>query len=76
LLDGVPMTASERRSQSDDLERDTDTAIKACGGDARTAVRALLLANAFLESELARAFAKTSAGYARRSRGLLNKPTA
>jgi hypothetical protein len=49
-----------------DLERDIDTAIEACGGDLRATVRALLLANAFLEFELAKALAKTSSGYARR----------
>lgn len=51
---------------TDDLERDTDLAIAACGGDARATVRALLIANAFLEIELARAVAATSKGYARR----------
>ena len=53
-------------SDEENLERDVDTAIAACGGDLRAAVRALLLANAFLESELAKALATTSAGYARR----------
>jgi len=69
------MNASEPQREGDDLERDTELAIEACGGDARAAVRAHLIANAFLESELARAIAKTSAGYARRSRRSLNKPT-
>jgi len=50
----------------DDLESDTDAAIAACGGDARATVRALLIANAFLEAELARSAAATSKGYARR----------
>jgi hypothetical protein len=52
--------------QADDLERDTDLAIALCGGDARATVRALLVANAFLETELARAIAAGSKGYARR----------
>ena len=60
------MTASETRHNGDDLERDTDLAIEACGGDARAAVRALLLANAFLESELAQVMRTASTGYARR----------
>lgn len=60
------MTASKRHSQNDDLERDTDMAIEACGGDARGAVRALLLANAFLEAELAQVMRTASSGYARR----------
>jgi len=42
---------------TDDLERDSDAAIAACGGDARATVRALLIANAFLEAELARSAA-------------------
>lgn len=52
----------------DDLERDIDLAIEACGGDARAAVRALLIANAFLESELSKAQARASAGYVRMRR--------
>jgi hypothetical protein len=39
-----------------------DQAIAACGGDAREAVKALLVANDFLETELR---AKVSKGYAR-----------
>ena len=51
---------------TDDLERDTDAAIAACGGDAQATVRALVVANAFLEAELARSAAATSKRYARR----------
>jgi hypothetical protein len=57
---------SQHNEGDGDLERDIDTAIAACGGDLRATVRALLLANAFLEFELAKALAKTSSGYARR----------
>jgi hypothetical protein len=66
---GALMTDLETRHSGDDLERDTDLAIEACGGDARAAVCALLIANAFLESELVRAKSKTSAGYARSGAG-------
>ncbi|WP_018319130.1 hypothetical protein [Bradyrhizobium sp. WSM2793] len=37
-----------------DLELAADQAIAACGGDAREAVKALIVANDFLETELAR----------------------
>jgi hypothetical protein len=42
-----------------------DQAIAACGGDAREAVKALIVANAFLETELEKLRAAVSAGYAR-----------
>jgi hypothetical protein len=42
-----------------------DQAIAACGGDAREAVKALLVANEFLEREMA---AQVSRGYVRRIR--------
>ena len=58
------MNAAPLPDYQDDLELDTDACIEACG-DARSAVRALLVANSFLESELAKALARTSTGYAR-----------
>jgi hypothetical protein len=42
-----------------------DQAIAACGGDAREAVKALIVANAFLETDLKKLKAAVSAGYAR-----------
>lgn len=62
-MNTIPSQSNEGEAE---LERDIDTAIEACGGDMRATVRALLLANAFLEFELAKALAKTSSGYARR----------
>ena len=47
------------------LERATDEAVEACDGDAWAAVRALLVANAALEDEVARLSARVSTGYAR-----------
>ena len=44
------------------LEAAADHAISACGGDAREAVKALLIANEFLERELA---TQVSHGYTR-----------
>jgi hypothetical protein len=60
------MNAIRSQSNEDGLERDIDSAIKACYGDMRAAVRALLIANSFLESALAHATAKTSVGFMRK----------
>jgi hypothetical protein len=40
-------------------------AIAACGGDAREAVKALIVANLFLETDLEKLRAAVSTGYAR-----------
>lgn len=48
-----------------DLELAADQAIEACGGDAREAVKALLVANEFLENEIAELRAAVSKGYSR-----------
>lgn len=48
-----------------DLDAAADQAIAACGGDAREAVKALLVANDFLEAQLEELRAKVSTGYAR-----------
>ena len=52
-------------SDADQLEAATDQAIASCGGDAREAVKALIVANHFLETELEKLRAATSTGYAR-----------
>jgi len=39
--------------------------LAACGGDAREAVKALIVANAFLETDLEKLKAAVSMGYAR-----------
>ena len=49
------------------LEAAADQAIAACGGDAREAVKALIVANHFLETELEKLRAAVSTGYARGS---------
>jgi len=48
-----------------DLDVAADQAIAACGGDAREAVKALILANDCLEAQVAELRASVSAGYAR-----------
>ena len=50
---------------ADDLDTAADQAIAACGGDAREAVKALIVANQFLETDLEKLKAAASMGYAR-----------
>ena len=61
------MTAAPEASASQpvDLEVAADQAIAACGGDAREAVKALIVTNDFLEAQLDELRAKVSTGYAR-----------
>jgi hypothetical protein len=49
----------------DGLEAATDQAIATCGGDARGAVKALIVANEFLEVQVEQLKADVSSGYAR-----------
>jgi hypothetical protein len=53
------------QSDTDQLEAAADQAIAACGGDAREAVKTLIVANHFLETELEKLRAATSTGYGR-----------
>ncbi len=46
-------SVSEPKQQDGGLEAAVDQAIAACDGDTRAAVRALIVANHFLESEIA-----------------------
>jgi hypothetical protein len=57
------MLPSGRRNAID--EAATDQAIAACGGNARNAVKALLVTNEFLEAQIAELQAAVSNGYAR-----------
>lgn len=50
------------QAESERIDVATDQAIGACGGDMRSTIRALILANEFLEAEL---IANTSKGYKR-----------
>jgi hypothetical protein len=54
--------AADPPSEAEPLEAAADQAIAACGGDAREAVKALLVANEFLEREIEE---KVSRGYLR-----------
>lgn len=58
-------TSEQTASEPDDLDAAADQAIAACGGDAREAVKALLVANDFLEARFEQLRTKVSTGYAR-----------
>jgi hypothetical protein len=60
----VPSTPNPQ-SDADQLEAAADQAIATCGGDAREAVKALIVANQFLETDLEKLKAAVSMGYAR-----------
>jgi stage V sporulation protein SpoVS len=57
--------APNPRGAADRLEAATDQAIAACGGNARDAVKALIVANEFLESEVCELMQAVSHAYAR-----------
>jgi hypothetical protein len=48
-----------------DLEAAVDQAISACGGDVRAAIRALIVANDYLESEVGELMKAVSHAYVR-----------
>jgi hypothetical protein len=45
-------TASESQADADRLEAAADEAIAVCGGDVRAVLKAMIVANEFLESEV------------------------
>jgi hypothetical protein len=49
-------TAPSPQSDAEKLDAATDQAIAACGGDAREAVKALLIANEFLEAQISQGY--------------------
>ena len=51
--------------ESDGLEAAVDQAISACGGNMRQTIRALIVANEYLESEVAELMKAVSCAYAR-----------
>jgi hypothetical protein len=68
---GVQDVNSSERSHELDadaaalLEAEVDAAIATCGGDSRAALRATLVANAYLEAEVERLTEAISTGFAR-----------
>ena len=59
--DVVPNSSAD----ADQLRAATDQAIAACGGNAREAVKALIVANEFLETEVCELMQAVSHAYAR-----------
>jgi hypothetical protein len=60
-----PDSAPNPQSDADELEAAADQAIAACGGDAREAVKALIVANDFLENEVGELMRAVSKAYVR-----------
>jgi hypothetical protein len=54
-----------KQSEPDRLDIAADEAIAACGGDMRSAIRALILANEYLEHEAKELMVAVSKGYER-----------
>lgn len=61
-MQAQPSTMAEQIDE-DALETAVDEAIAECDGDARASVKALLVANAFLEEARNRAIEMVSVGY-------------
>lgn len=60
------MSSPRANIQDDDgLEAAVDQAISACGGDMRSTVRALIVANEYLENEVSELMKAVSRAYAR-----------
>ena len=58
-------SAHPQMHQVDELEAAVDQAIAACEGDMRSAIRALILANDYLENEVAELMKAVSHAYVR-----------
>jgi hypothetical protein len=59
--DPQPITSQD----GDGLESSVDQAISACGGDTRATIRALIVANEYLESEVSELMKAVSHAYTR-----------
>jgi hypothetical protein len=59
------MSSINPQSDADELEAAAHQTVSACDGDAREAVKALIIANHFLQTELERLRAAVSTGYER-----------
>ena len=60
-----PDPESQPTSEPDRLEAAADEAIAACGGDVRDALKALIVANEYLESEVCELMQAISHAYTR-----------
>jgi hypothetical protein len=61
----MPSCSQPNLNDADELEVAVDQAIAACGGDTRAAIRALILANEFLENEVSELMKAVSHAYVR-----------
>ena len=61
----MPSSSQPRSEEDDGLETAVDQAISACGGDMRATIRALILANDYLESEVGELMKAVSRAYVR-----------
>ena len=61
----MPPSSVPETEPDDGLEAAIDQAISACGGDLRATVRALIVANDYLESEVSELMKAVSHAYAR-----------
>jgi hypothetical protein len=61
----VASAAPNSQADADRLEITADQAIEACGGDTRAALKALIVANEYLESEVRELMQAVSHAYAR-----------
>ena len=58
-------SSQPKSEEHDELESAMDQAISACGGDTRATIRALLVANEYLETEVGELMKAVSRAYAR-----------
>jgi uncharacterized protein (DUF1800 family) len=61
----MPSSSQPRSEESDELETAVDQAISACGGDLKATIRALIVANEYLETEVGELMKAVSRAYAR-----------
>ena len=61
----MPLSPQTASLEDGEPEAAVDEAIAACGGDLRAAIRALIVANNFLESEVSELMKAVSHAYAR-----------
>lgn len=61
----MPFSPEPSPQPTDELEAAVDQAISACGGDLRVTIRALIVANDYLENEVAELMKAVSHAYAR-----------
>jgi hypothetical protein len=61
----MPLSSQANSVEESELEAAVDQAIAACDGDPRATIRALIVANNFLESEVGELMKAVSHAYAR-----------